>query len=159
MSFNDVQLGQKIQPGDLNQLVDFCNLLNNPPAVFQNGSTSGIMTLYQPLQGVVKWAVIVFQNFRNNGGSTQGLTLPVPFTGRSKVWCGDLPSTGIQFQASGVSVNVAIITALSASGGSATNQTTLHGVSIGEILGGWDTMIVPTGGSVVNDCILDIRGT
>ncbi len=131
----------------------------NPTAVVQNGSTSGSMTLYQPLRGTVKLAVIVFANFRNNGGSTQGVTLPTAFTGRSKIWTGDLPSTGISFQASGVSQSVAVVITLAAAGGTSSNVTVLNGKSQGEILSGWDTMIVPTGGTGVTDGVIVVLGT
>jgi len=131
----------------------------NAAAIVTNGSTNGSMTLYQPLQGIVKMAVIVFSGFRNNGGATQSLVLPVPFTGRSKMWCGAVPTTGVTFQLVGVNATVAVVTTLASGGGTAANVTSVLNISQGEILGGWDTMITPTGGTVVCDGVLLVIGT
>lgn len=120
----------------------------NMSPVVVNGSTSGNMTLYQPFRGAhFKVALIYFNSFRNNGGHTQGIVLPTAFADRSKMICGDLPSTGVSFQKSGVSNSVAVFNTIASAGGGVNNITVVNSNSIGEILGGWDTMIVPTGGS------------
>lgn len=131
----------------------------NPTAVTLTGSTAGSITLYQPFRGpVFKVAIMRLTGFRNNGGHTQGIVLPSAFTGRSKVWFGDLPSTGVSFQKSGVTVGVATVTAMGASGGTASNVNVLFGRGFGEILGAWDTMIVPTGGTGVTDGVILVVG-
>lgn len=127
----------------------------NAAATVQNGATAGNVTLYQPFRGThFKMIVARFTGFRNNGGHTQGVILPLAFTDRSKVWVGDLPSTGVQFQKSGVTQSIAIATSAVATGNTSSNVTTLFRHSTGEILGGWDTMIIPTGASGVTDSVL-----
>lgn len=132
----------------------------NCTPVIMNGSTSGNVALRQPCRGPnFKLVIMHFNSFRNNGGKTQGIVLPTAFLDRSVVLCGDLPSTGISFQKSGVSNSVAIKNTINASsGGTVTNATLLHGNSWGEILGGWDTMIVPTGGSIAVSGVMFIVG-
>jgi hypothetical protein len=161
MTFYDVVLSNIAQPADLNQVVNFANTLNFPPAVTTNGSTSGTLTLYEPLQGIVKIAVLLFANFRNNGGSTQGIILPTPFSGRSKIWAGNLPSTGISLQLGGVSQTILLQTGLPTSGGAAgttTSFTVIQGNSVGEVAAGWDTLIIPSGGSGVTNGMIVVIG-
>lgn len=140
-------------------LVTLPGLNVNATAVTINGATAGSITLYQPMRGpVFKVVIMRLTGFRNNGGHTQGIVLPSAFTGRSKVWFGDLPSTGVSFQKSGVTVGVATVTAMSATGGTVSNVNTLFGRGFGEILGAWDTMIIPTGGSAVTDGVILVVG-
>lgn len=133
----------------------------NATATTLTGATAGSITLYQPFRGPVFKAVIMrLTGFRNNGGHTQGIVLPSAFTGRCKVWAGDMPSTGVQFQKSGVTQSIAVPTSTTTTGNSSTNVTTLFRHTYGEILSasGWDTMIIPTGGTGVTDGVIFIVG-
>lgn len=125
------------------------------------GTTSGGITLYQPFRGPsFKMVIMRLTQYRNNGGHTQGIVLPAAFTARCKVWCGDMPSTGVQFQKSGVTQNIAVPTSVSTTGNSVTNVPTLFRHTYGEILSesGWDTMIIPTGGTAIADGVIFIVG-
>lgn len=133
----------------------------NAAATKITGSTAGNITLYQPFRGpVFKLVIMRLNGFRNNGGSTQGIVLPSAFTSRCKVWCGDMPSTGVQFQKSGVTQNIAIATSTVTTGNTSSNVATLYRHTIGEILSesGWDTMIIPTGGTGVTDGVIVVVG-
>ncbi|SRR6266487_336304 len=135
------------------------NLQINTAASTLSGSTAGTLTLYEPLRGsALKAALVYFSGFRNNGGSTQTLALPTAFVARSRLWCGDLPSTGIQLTSSGSAVNIAVVTALASTGGTATNVSTLKAVSTGEVLSAFDTISIPSGGSGTTDSFLLIVG-
>lgn len=126
-----------------------------------NGATAGSITLYQPFRGPsFKVVIMRLTGFRNNGGHTQGIVLPSAFTGRCKVWAGDMPSTGVQFQKSGVTQSIAIATSTVTTGNTSTNVTTLFRHTYGEILSasGWDTMIVPTGGTGTTDGVILVVG-
>lgn len=125
------------------------------------GATAGSITLYQPFRGPsFKVVIMRLTGFRNNAGHTQGIVLPSAFTGRCKVWAGDMPSTGVQFQKSGVSQAIAVPTSTTTTGNSSTNVTTLFRHTSGEILSaaGWDTMIIPTGGTGTTDGVIFIVG-
>jgi hypothetical protein len=135
----------------------------NPTAIVTNGATAGNMTLYQPLRGTFKVAVIVFNGFRNGAGPAQTLVLPTAFTGRCKYWIGDATTTRSQFLLSGVAQNIAVITTLAGSGGTDGVTTTFNGMpgrSNGEILSaGWDTFSVPSGDAGNLTTILLVIGT
>lgn len=124
-----------------------------------NGSTSGTLKIFGGIQGnSLKVYYCEFNNFRNNGGSTQTLALPSALIFRGHVWAQDLPSTGIHFRASGADQNVSIITALAVGGGTASGSTTFNKNSEGEILGAVDTISIPSGGTGTTDGIMIIIG-
>jgi hypothetical protein len=134
----------------------------NPTAITTNGATSGAMSLYQPLRGTLKVAIIVLAGFRNGSGPAQTLVLPAPFTGRSKYFAGDMTATRSQVLLTGVAQSIAVVTTMAGSGGTdgtATVFTGSPGRSNGEILAGWDTFSVPSGDAGTTTSVLVVIGT
>lgn len=134
----------------------------NPTAITTNGATSGAMSLYQPLRGTLKVAIIVLAGFRNGSGPAQTLVLPTPFTGRSKYWVGDMPTQRAQVLLTSVAQSIAVITTIAGSGGTdgtATVFTGIPGRSSGEILAGWDTFSIPSGDAGTTTSVMLVIGT
>ena len=121
----------------LNNVETWIESIDAPSAVTLSGGSSGTATLYQWLNGTVKSVIVRFNNFKT-AGSAQNLVLPTPFTTCAQ-WRTSQTGT-FSLTLSGTAQNLGIITALSASGGTVTIQTTAAGYSIGDIGSGFDTI-------------------
>ncbi len=116
---------------------------DNPAAVTLNGSTSGVATLYMPLQGTVwKYLIILLSTFRNGGGSNQTIALPTAFTTAAHFYTGSFPA--FQLLASGSAQNVGVITTLGTPG-NVTVTSTVGGYEMGDTAGGFDTISFNSG--------------
>jgi len=87
MTLTSVTTGNTVLASDINQIVNAFNTLTGDlGAVVLNGSTSGTATLYQILQGTVKWVLVQLVNFRNGNVGAQTIVLPVAFTTSLQGW-------------------------------------------------------------------------
>lgn len=99
----------------LNNVENWIESVDNPAGTVLNGSTSGTATLYQVLNGTSKYIIVNLNNFRNGGGSTQTIALPVPFTAVVSVRSTDAPA--FQLLHTAAAITLFIITALAVGGG------------------------------------------
>ncbi len=98
-------------------------------AVVLNGATSGTATLYQVLQGTHKKVVIILNNFKNIGGSTQTITFPTAFTAGCQIRTTAMFQ--IELRVTGAAQNIDVLTTLGAAGGTVTTQTNIAAHSLG----------------------------
>lgn len=152
----------------LNPLETFLLALSNRGMGYANfnvtplsltGATSGTATLYQFVAGTYKYVFARMNNFRNGSGSHQSIALPTPFTSYFQFHTGDFAN--VSFLSGGVSGTVrscGVITGLSATGGSVGSVTVIANWSIGECLGGWDTLRFNSGAAGANQGTIVIQG-
>jgi hypothetical protein len=121
-----------INMGFLNNLEAWIKQMDaNGTGITINGSTSGSATLYQPLQGSVKLAVVTLGNFRNGAAGDQNLALPTAFTAHMLGLTSD--SGPFDLKSGGTNQTVWTHTALPGSAGatgSNASGTELNGISI-----------------------------
>lgn len=110
-------------------LLALLGLQINPTAVSLTGSTSGTAQLYQTDRGTFKRVVIFLNNFQNGGGSAQTIALPTAFASSLVIRTGDINTCSLLVSAS--AQNIAVLSALSGSGGTQSTQTTIGSYSIG----------------------------
>ena len=121
----------------LNNIETWIGQVDNTTAVTVSGSTSGSVSLYQPLQGVIKMVVMYFSNYKDSG--THNLTLPVAFASGGIVITGGVGSAsggtdgGFTMRIGASDQTLQVITALAAgNAGSATNETFIAGYNIAQ---------------------------
>jgi hypothetical protein len=128
----------------LNALEAWIKLVDNTPPVTLTGTTSGTVTLYQPLQGIYKACLFDFQNYRNSSTTKQNITLPAPFTSKCFAYIGGIhpvAGSGVFFMsggAGGTAVNFNQYTGAS----SKSQLTHIPATNIGEVTVGWDTLSI-----------------
>jgi hypothetical protein len=120
-----------------------------------NGSTSGTATMYQPQSGTIKMVVFVLNNFKNGGGSTQNMTLPVAFTTVAYLWTGDVNTFNLAHSGSNITANV--VTTLASGGGTFTNISDIGSATIGQC-GTFDTIKFKGGAASVHTGIIIFLG-
>jgi hypothetical protein len=114
-----------------------------------SGSTSGTATLYQALQGTVKYVLIVVSV--NYNSTLKTIALPTAFTARADIRV-DGNAGPIRFLSSGTARAMNLITGFNGTTGVATTVSvtsiTAGGLSRGEIAGAFDTVEFSATGAV-----------
>ncbi|MGH2478111.1 MAG: hypothetical protein ACRDHW_00430 [Ktedonobacteraceae bacterium] len=116
-----------------------------------NGGTSGTATLYQPLTGTFKTAVVVLNNFRT-AGSNQDIALPVAFTTQAWISVTDLAT--MELVLAGTVKNMDVITGFGAS----TNNASISAYEQAGIKTGFDTVRFTSGWAAGHTGIVIIQG-
>jgi hypothetical protein len=108
-----------------------------------SGSITGTLTLYMLVQGTLKLAIFVENNYNS---TTKSIVLPQPFTTSANFWVGNIGNTGgMQCLHNGTPQNVDIITGLSTSGGTdSAGQTTVFAHSFCECQSPFEVVQFPT---------------
>lgn len=123
---------------------DYSNgYINASTPGIQVTGTVGTATLYMSHTGTQKIVVLVENGYRNGGATAQTITLPVPFSTSFRWWTGD--TNPMTFVKAGASVNVGVVTALAAAGGSVTVQTGVNKYSFGDGFSAIDTISFNSG--------------
>ncbi len=118
-------------------------IFDNPPDVTVAGSVSGTATLWMPLQGKLKLAILSMANYQN-GTVTQTLAFPTAFARGLLIIAGGIGDSthgGVYFTLAGVTKANQILTALAATGGTITaNQNNVNAYSVAENLNAVDSI-------------------
>lgn len=121
-----------------------------------NGSTSGTAIAYCTETGNYKRTIVVLNNFRNGGGATQDLTLPVAYAGP----CYARTTNVNPWQAmhSGVAQSFGIFVSLAAAGGTLSSQNTMNSWSIADLNAPVDTVRFASGQAAAHTGLIIIEG-
>jgi hypothetical protein len=141
---------------DGNGAATLLKLAINSGSTVLNGSTAGTATLYQPLNGTLKLALVYLNGFRNGGGAAQTIAVPTSFTTAFRWWVGD--TNPLTFVGSTVSRTANIITALAAGGGTVTSQTTVNKYSFGDVNAAVDTVSFNSGEATTHTGLIVMVG-
>jgi hypothetical protein len=141
---------------DGNGAATMLKLALNPGSTVLNGATAGTATLYQPVNGTFKLVLCYLAGFQNNSGAAQTIAIPTPFTTALRFWIGD--TNPLTLVGSSTNRTANIVTALSASGGTVTSQTTINKYSHGGVNAGVDTISFNASEASVHSGLLVLIG-
>lgn len=126
---------------DGNGILTLLGLALNTTGTPLSGGSSGTATLYQPLRGTIKFALVVCSNFKT-GGSNQTIALPAAFTTSCAFIAFDCVTFSLKNGAS--TITLTAITSLAIAGGSTATGTSAGNFVLGQG-GGWDTLQFTSG--------------
>lgn len=129
---------------------------DQPTPVVLNGATAGTATLYQNMTGTFKSLIVVLAGFQNNGGGTQTLGIPTPFTTGAFVQSSDVNTFGLG--SSGALQALEVVTALASGGGSASSVTVIGSYSFASCASAFDSIKFSTGAASAHTGLILIRG-
>lgn len=141
----------------LNNVETWIEAIDNSSPHQLIGATSGTVTLYQVMSGnIFKKVAIVLNNFWNNGGSTQTIAIPTPFTTGCHVRTGILNQ--MELRVGNTAQSLYVLTALGTGGGTVATQTNIASFSFGYCMAAIDTLGFRSGGSAAQSTLIMLEG-